>query len=155
MCTQYSRARTTAKTPRNLAEADALVKITLAIMNYFNCPYSLENPQSGLLKSRSFMQNYNYQDVSYCSYGYKYQKKTRIWTNTAWIPSQPLCNMKDCPAVIDGRHIQTAQRGPGKNARQGRRSNDNNELTELYSIPARLILEICNFVSGNQTAIET
>ena len=154
MCTQYSRARTTAKTPRNLVEANGLVQCALAIIRYFNCPYFLENPQSGLLKSRKFMVNLPFQDVTYCSYGYKYQKKTRIWTNTRWIPAQPLCNMKDCPAVVSGRHLQSAQQGPARNGKEGRRSNDSNKLKELYSIPAALVLEICQFVSRDQTTIE-
>ena len=33
MCTQYSRARTTAKTPRILVEADSLVQRALAIID--------------------------------------------------------------------------------------------------------------------------
>ena len=154
MCTQYSRARTTAKTPRNLVEADSLVQSALAVINYFSCPYFLENPQSRLLKSRPFMQNLPYQDVTYCSYGYKCQKKTRIWTTAAWLPSRAFCKMSTCPAVVDGRHLQSAQQGPARNGKQGRRRDDNNNLHELYSIPAALVLELCNFVSRDQSTIE-
>lgn len=145
MCTQYSRARTKAKTPRNLEEADALVQRALLICDYFGCPYFLENPQTGLLKTRSFMQGLPFRDVTYCSYGFKYQKRTRIWTNTIWTPDRELCNKETCPAVVDGRHIQTAQQGPGK-AGQGRMPNDNNKLEELYSIPPDLVKEIVFFL---------
>ena len=139
-CTQYSRARTSARTPRDFFHADSLVRAALAIIDYFGCPYFLENPQTGLLKERSFMEGRPFQDVTYCSYGYKYQKKTRIWTNTSWIP-RPLCDRRTCPFVVGGRHIQTAQRGPGKDGAQ-RRKGDRNELTELYSIPRALVEEI-------------
>lgn len=154
MCTQYSRARTTAKTPRNLPDADSLVQAALRIIEYFSCAYFLENPQTGLLKTRPFMQGLPYRDVTYCSYGFKYQKKTRIWTNTAWVPARALCNKKSCPAVVDGRHIQTAQQGPGKGS-AGRRANDELELEELYSLPPALVLELCSWVtSRDQVAVE-
>ena len=143
MCTQYSRARTNAKTPRNLDEADALVKRSLEICAYFGCPFFLENPQTGLLKTRPFMQGVPFQDVTYCSYGFNYQKKTRIWTNTAWLPKKQLCDMKTCHAVVNGRHLQTAQQGPGKDGKGGRTANDYNSLEELFSIPPALVREIC------------
>ena len=54
VCTHYSIARTTAKTPRDLEWADSLVQAALNIIEYFNPPkrWVLENPQTGLLKSR-------------------------------------------------------------------------------------------------------
>ena len=52
-CTQYSIARTTAKTPRNFAKADALVQKCREIIDYFSpSVYFIENPDSGLLKDR-------------------------------------------------------------------------------------------------------
>jgi hypothetical protein len=52
-CTEYSMARTTAKQPRNLEGADKLVSKALKIVKTM-APrfFFLENPQSGLLKSR-------------------------------------------------------------------------------------------------------
>ena len=58
VCTHYSCARTNAKTPRNFEWADGLVLKTLEIIEYFNPPvWYIENPQSGLLKTRPFMEN--------------------------------------------------------------------------------------------------
>ena len=57
-CTHYIRARTSAKTPRNLELADSLVLRSLELINYFNPQaWFIENPQTGLLKDRPFMQN--------------------------------------------------------------------------------------------------
>ena len=52
-CTHYSSARTTAKTPRDLAGSDAMVKKVLDIADELFCYYLMENPNSGLLKTRA------------------------------------------------------------------------------------------------------
>ena len=51
-CTQYSCARTRAKTPRNLVDSDKLVQKVLDIAAALNSMYFIENPHSGLLKTR-------------------------------------------------------------------------------------------------------
>ena len=52
-CTQYSIARTTAKTPRNFALADSIVARTLEIINHLQPKgWLMENPATGLLKTR-------------------------------------------------------------------------------------------------------
>ena len=45
-----------------------------------------------------------YVRVDYCMYGAKYRKRTRIWTNAAWVPK--LC---DRSHLVDGKHTRTAQ----------------------------------------------
>ena len=66
-CTQYSRARTTAKTPRDLEGADALVAKCREIIEYF-CPrrWFIENPDTGLLKDREVVAGLPYVRVDYC-----------------------------------------------------------------------------------------
>ena len=55
-CTQYSIARAKARIPRNLEYADSLVQRALEIIRYHNPrAWFLENPASGLLKSRECM----------------------------------------------------------------------------------------------------
>jgi site-specific DNA-cytosine methylase len=52
-CQQYSRARTTAKTPRDLVGSDAIVAKTLQIIEHLRPRgWVLENPATGLLKTR-------------------------------------------------------------------------------------------------------
>ena len=136
-CTQYSIARTTAKTPRNFAQADALVQKCLEIIDYFQpSVWFIENPDSGLLKTRAVVAGLPYVRVDYCMYsGCPYRKRTRIWTNAQWTPR--LCNRSH---LIDGKHAMTAQRGPCK----GHGSGDKCSLDQLHRIPAELCNEIYN-----------
>ena len=50
-CTQYSYARTTAKTPRDLEGSDKLVQKVLDLAEHYKAPFSMENP-FGLLRTR-------------------------------------------------------------------------------------------------------
>ena len=54
LCQHYSIARTTGG-PRDLLSADRLVRRAIEIMNYFECNWAFENPQSGLLKTREIV----------------------------------------------------------------------------------------------------
>ena len=133
-CTHYSIARTNAKTPRDLEGADAIVQRCLDIIAYWRPRYwFIENPQTGLLKTRYVVQGLNFKDVDYCMYGAPYRKRTRLWTNcTNWIP-RPLCT--------HASHPMTAQKGPSKRAGQLIR-DDNCSLQTLHSIPQELTREI-------------
>ncbi len=86
-CTQYSCARTSAATPRNLVLADSLVQRTLEIIDYFQPRvWFIENPATGLLKTRPFMEGLPWVDLDYCSYSdWGYRKRTRFWTNICFI----------------------------------------------------------------------
>ena len=55
-CTEYSKARTRAKRPRDFDGADAIVRRTLEIIWFFRPPlWLIENPQTGYLKNREIM----------------------------------------------------------------------------------------------------
>ena len=88
VCTEFSRALT--RRPRRLEDGDRLVLKTIEIIGYLRPRWwAVENPRTGLLKSRPYMQALPYNEVSYCMYGFRYQKTTRIWNNLPWVPSQP------------------------------------------------------------------
>ena len=73
--TQYSIARSKAKTPRDLEYANSLVQKAIDIMKYFTPrAWYLENPASGLLETREFMYLIPCVTVSYCKYGHPYRK---------------------------------------------------------------------------------
>lgn len=134
-CTEYSIAKTVGE--RKIDDANRIVKKTLEIIDYFKPQYFfIENPQTGLLKHQDFMQAIEFFDVDYCKYGFKYRKRTRIWTNCKTWKPQPLCK-RDCNSIRWGRHMETAQRGPCKNHEENRHSQQ-----QLYTIPATLISEI-------------
>ena len=132
-CTQYSIARSKAKTPRDLEGSDQKVQRCLDIIAYWRPKYwFIENPQTGLLKSREVIRGLPFVDVDYCMYGAPYRKRTRLWTNCAFIP-RPLCT--------HASHQMTAQKGPSKRAGQLVR-DDNCSLQTLHSIPQELTREI-------------
>ena len=145
-CVEYSRAKTTGV--RDLEGADRLVLHTLALIRALNPTFwFMENPQTGLLKTRSFIQGLPYKDLSYCHYApeWGYKKDTRVWTNCEhWSPR--LCRY-DCKALVVGarRHIAQAQRGP---TIENTRWNGNKwKQSELYRIPPKLCEEILAVVT--------
>ena len=98
--------------PRDLEGADALVKKTLEIIEYFKPKiWFMENPQTGLLKTRSFMKDLPFTDLDYCRYSdFGYRKRTRIWNNIGL--QGLLCEGKGkCPSMIGNKHKSTAQQG--------------------------------------------
>ena len=127
VCTEHSRALTMRLSALEIiARFDPLMWI-------------VENPATGLLKTRPFMERLPWVDVTYCKYGTPYRKQTRLWTNMRWRRS--LCRPGSrCEAWQDGRHLRAAQRGPRLMEGQYERVSQSREL--LYSVPAALCEEI-------------
>ena len=150
-CDQYARCRTRAKTPRNLALADSLVAKAIEIVQYFHklnpdLIWFLENGDSTMLWGREVAKDLtNYVILDYCQYnGPGYRKRTRIAhsDNILWNP-RPLCDPKMCGQCVDGRHLLSAQRGPGKGKDK---QLDRCSLDTLHRLPRELteeILSIC------------
>ena len=143
-CAEFSRAKTTGV--RKLDEANAIVKRTLEIIKYFKPLYwTMENPQTGLLKDQEYMNKYAFVDTDYCRYGLPYRKRTRIWCNMPHLLNLPLCN-RDCGSMDGKRHIQTAQRMP-----QGKKETWGDKQCfsqgQLYVIPEGLVKQILEALS--------
>ena len=147
LCVHYSKARTTAKTPRDLEGSDKLVQKVLDLAEFFQCPFYMENPHSGLLKSREVVRDVPMRIIDYCSYADdaflgRYRKRTSIWTNTSWYPSRPLCIPSTCHFCTNGKkHDQQAQRV--------NLSGPNQSLNQLYSIPSSLPEELVIWLGTN------
>jgi hypothetical protein len=140
-CTHYSCARRGAKTPRNLDLADSLVKRSLELIEYFQPRlWFIENPTTGLLKDRPFMQGLAFTDLDYCCYSdWGYRKRTRLWTNSSFVGR--LCQgVGVCPNIEGKRHRSTAQQGRNRTA-TGLHGETHSTKT-LYRIPAALCEEL-------------
>jgi hypothetical protein len=140
-CTQYSCARRGAKTPRNLDLADALVKRSLDLISYFEPRvWFIENPASGLLKDRPFMEGIPWTDADYCCYSdWGYRKRTRLWTNSGF--KGKLCvGRGGCPNMEGNRHKSTAQQG--RNRTSTGLHGHHHSTKNLYRIPEDLCSEI-------------
>jgi site-specific DNA-cytosine methylase len=156
-CTAYARCRTRAKAPRNFALADSLVAKAREIIQYFqklnpDLIWFLENGDSTLLWGREVAKHLTkYAVVDYCQYGGPgYRKRTRIAHsgNIQWIP-RPLCDPRACSQVVDGRHILSAQQGPGKNGGV-RDKRDTCSLDLLHALPRELTEEILRVCEAQQ-----
>ena len=143
-CIEYSIAKTVGM--RKIDEANAIVLKTLEIINYFNPRvFTIENPQSGLLK-KQFMKGLPYFDIDYCKYGLIYRKRTRLWTNLdTWTP-RPLCK-KDCDSMDGNRHKETAQRAPSGKKENWKEGYTLFKQKDLYRIPQALVEEIMTAVN--------
>ena len=72
-CTEYSLCLTSRR--RDFTKADPIVLKALEIIEYFQPKYwFIENPQTGYLKTRPFMNDIPFYDVSYCKYGHPLRK---------------------------------------------------------------------------------
>ena len=90
----------------------------LDIISFFQpLAFCIENPQSGLLKTREVVNGLPYVDFDYCSYGFPSRKRTRIWTNLEVSPP-PLCRQY-CAACQGGRHREWAQKASKRRGETG------------------------------------
>ena len=78
---------------------------------------------------RPYMEGLPFQDVTYCSYGSPYRKRTRIWGTLPFVPRPQCFKGSRCESFRDGCHPTRAQRG--SHCQQ-----------QLYTIPRELREEI-------------
>ena len=79
-CTEYSQAMT-AKRPRRLRQADALVAKALEIIQHLEPRlWWIENPRWGLLRTRSVVKDLPFLDLDFCQFSSDgFRKATRFW----------------------------------------------------------------------------
>jgi hypothetical protein len=143
-CEQYSQARTRGG-PRDYALADSLAKKQWKIIKHFLeinpfLVYFIENPAFSHLRKRDCAQEFKNPHIilDYCCYGCPYRKRTRLATNSNYIP-RPLCDPKICVSCPDGKaHAKTAQKGPSK----GKDRTDCFSTDALHAYPEPLCQEI-------------
>ena len=114
-----------------------------------NVFWFMENPATGYLKTRWYMQEFEAEKrtLCYCKYGCRYKKSTNIWSNLDWEP-RPMCKKWfRCLNFVDNHHPQTAQKGPSKIG-AGMTQDDDFKSEELYSIPQQLVAELFACISS-------
>ena len=105
-CTAYSLASHIFYKDRDFTLADSIVMKTLEIIEYFQPSiWTIENPQTGYLKTRGFMQSLDYTDTDYCKYGSSMKKKTRFWSNHKFILKHCKRDCKSLSVSPKGRLI--------------------------------------------------
>jgi hypothetical protein len=122
--------------------ADSIVRRTLEIIHELAPKaYLMENPQTGLLKTREVVEGIPFRDVTYCKYSdgqrWTYKKATRLWGNLHNFIPRPVRTHK-CPCELSadaGKHPDRAQRC-------NRNNGVNHTLNELYSMPSQLCDDI-------------
>lgn len=119
----------------DLVLADSLVKKAIEIIDYFSPEkFFIENPQSGSLKEREYMECIPYIDLDYCQFSdWGYRKRTRIWTCID--KDSVLCNKRTCPYVENGRHKNAL----GNSTYKEHRSEGVQRILSRYAIPPQLI----------------
>ena len=145
-CTEYSQAMT-AKRPRRLRQADALVAKALEIIQRLEPRlWWIENPRWGLLRTRAVVQGLKWIHQDYCQFETKgFRKATRFWccdeiARRPWV----ICNLRQCPN-LDAEHLRETGRLRHMRAIGGGEHGRRPRLDEILRIPAKLIDYMCGF----------
>ena len=146
-CKEYSRAKTIGV--RDFEYADRMVKKTLEIIDYFSPKYwFLENPWTGLLRTRGFMKELPMYRVDYCRYGKDNKKPTSIWTNLQGF--EPKICEKKCGKIVNVvgsqyKNVHKARLGDRETQRLIKEQY-NYMLKDTYEdrimVPEKLLLEL-------------
>jgi hypothetical protein len=115
---------------------DRMLQRTTEIISHFlnlnpNLIFYMENPQGRMRHSELLagLPPHRRVTVSYCKYGFNYQKHTDIWTNDMkWDPRAKCSKTLLCVNMVDGRHPRGVRRI--------------GSLQERYRIPPELVQEI-------------
>ena len=145
-CENYSIARS--RSPRDLMLADSLVLRTQEILTWFapRC-WFIENPAGSMLWRRfsfPFLVT-----TSYCSYGRRFRKHTKIASNCVDFSLKDPCGGAGvCESMVGNIHMEHAQKGGGG------ASNVYHTRDELHRIPPGLCMDVVLFCECGQAAPE-
>jgi len=126
----------------NYTLADSIVLKTMEIIEYFNpVKWFIENPQSGTLKDREFMEGLLFVDCDYCRFSnWGYRKRTRFWSNV--ISDNVLClGAGKCPNMYENHHRVRIGFPKVQNEKM---DYTNLTLNDRYRIPPELIKYLFN-----------
>jgi len=142
-CTQYSVARSYAKTPRDLTGADSVVRACMRIIECLQpVRWAMENPFTGMLKSRDIVAPWEryLKRTTCCMYGFPYKKETAIWTNVdVQLPAYSRLTPCDFSRSTGGRnHPSHAQKGASMKTVPGQVATN-----VLHRVPAGLVALLC------------
>eukprot|EP01050_Picozoa_sp_SAG11_P003043 SAG11_NODE_164_length_13880_cov_328.002540_2_plen_684_part_00 len=135
-----------AKTAEGI-KGDELLKKTVEAINILKAQnpqllFYIENPK-GLMRHSSILHGlppYVRATVSYCHYGFLYQKTTDIFTNHYEFAevARQCTSATPCDTMVNGRHVEGVRQHPYM-------TGGPKTLEEKYRIPPNLICEIASF----------
>jgi hypothetical protein len=133
------------RTKPDIEGSNLMVKRGLDIIHYSNTKYwSIENPQTGSLKHQKFMYDIPYTDLDYCSYGFPYRKRTRLWNNFEFKGKMCLRSGK-CPAMEGKKHLYSIGNSKYKtNVRDFDKTKT--RLGQRFAMPEKLFDHIAEFL---------
>ena len=133
-CTEYSQALTTR--PREMEEADKIVRKTLEIIKYLRHEkWFLENPSTGYLKTRGLLNQVDSIKVDYCRFSpWGYRKPTQIWGTVQGLQNEQ-CEGAHCPNKTE----QTELDGSLRRRHRVKLEGSIVPLKEKNRIPTRLV----------------
>jgi hypothetical protein len=140
-----TKANMKPKTPEAELGLKLLIR-TVTIINYFhqknpNLLFYIENPATGLMKYEPILHDlpdHKMQVVSYCKYGFTYQKATAIWTNDPnWVPRSKCTKKNPCEHKVGNVHIKGVRSHPEYGQTAGPQT-----LADRYRMPPELLAEI-------------
>ena len=119
------------------------IKKTLELIKELKPKYwFIENPR-GMLRKEDIVKGLNRKTVTYCQYGFSYQKPTDIWTNLhAWIP-RPVCK----PGAICH---ESSKRGSAEGVQ-----TKSIKPADRSRIPPALFNEVLDVIEGKTKEIQT
>ena len=124
--------------------------------------YAIENPLASKLWKMGIFDEYPKKKLSYCMYGFPYRKNTILASNTPFRPKS--CDGRSCGFVrtfVDENgktkklHLETAKQGYSASAKKYGVQAGRHTREQLYRVPAGLIKDVLESVSGRLVSTET